>query len=264
MPLFVYSMLLGAFILGAVVGSFLNVCIYRVPAGESIVSPGSRCPHCGTPIRWYQNIPILSYLFLRGRCAACGKGISPRYALVEALTGVLFTLVLWYFAFSPATVIYWVFCAALVAITFIDLDHRIIPNSISLPGIPAGFACSFFIPWLTWQDSLLGIIVGGGSLWLVAFGYEKLTGVEGMGMGDVKLLAMIGAFLGWPAVLLVIFFGSVLGTLVGVPLMIAKRAGGKLAIPFGPFLAMGALVELFWGPALLDWYLGLFRISGGG
>jgi leader peptidase (prepilin peptidase)/N-methyltransferase len=246
-----------SFILGAVIGSFLNVCIYRIPAGESIVHPPSRCPACGSGIRWYQNIPILSYLFLRGRCTGCGVRISPRYPLVEALTGLLFALVLYRFGFQWVTPVYWLFAAALIVITFIDLDHQIIPDVISLPGIVVGFLCSFAVPWLTWTDSLLGILVGGGSLYLVAVGYELLTRKEGMGGGDIKLLAMIGAFLGWKAVLPIVFISSFMGTLVGVPVMLIKKADSRLAIPFGPFLAAAALFYLFWGPGLIRWYLGL-------
>lgn len=258
MPIEYYLLLGFAFVLGAVVGSFLNVCIYRIPAGESIVSPRSRCPSCGAPIRWYQNIPILSWIFLRGHCANCRVPISVRYALVEALTGLLFTLVLYYFGFHWATPVFWVFVALLVTITFIDLDHQIIPDVISLPGIVLGFGASFLLPWVSWGDSLLGILLGGGSLFLVAVGYEFLTKKEGMGGGDIKLLAMLGAFLGWKAVLPIVFISSLLGTLVGVPMMLAKGADGKLAIPFGPFLAGGAVIWLFWGELLVNWYLQRF------
>ncbi len=258
MPIIYYVVLGFAFVLGAIIGSFLNVCIYRIPAGESIVSPPSRCPKCGSGIRWFQNIPILSYLFLSGRCASCKVRIPVRYPLVEALTGGLFVLVLYYFGVSWATPIYWLFCAALVVITFIDLDHQIIPDVISLPGMIIGFLCSFAIPWISWMDSLLGLLVGGGSLYLVAVVYELLAKKEGMGGGDIKLLAMLGAFLGWKAVLPVIFVSSLLGSLVGVPVMLLKKADSKLAIPFGPFLAAGALIYLFWGNALIDWYLSFF------
>lgn len=258
MPIAYYLLLAFAFVLGAVVGSFLNVCIYRIPAGESIVSPRSRCPRCGTPIRWYQNIPILSWIFLRGRCASCQLRIPIRYALVEALTGLLFAMVLYSFGIHWATVVFWVFVSLLVTITFIDLDHQIIPDVISLPGIVLGFGASFLLPWVSWSDSLLGILLGGGSLFLVAVGYEFLTKKEGMGGGDIKLLAMLGAFLGWKAVLPIIFVSSLLGTLVGVPLMLIKGADGKLAIPFGPFLAGGAVIWLFWGELLAGWYLQRF------
>ena len=231
-----------AFCFGAIVGSFLNVCIYRIPEGKSIVSPPSSCPGCGAAIRWYQNIPILSWVLLGGRCAFCKKSISVRYPLVEALTGILFVLVLWYFGFSAATLIYWIFSAVLVVITFIDLDHQIIPDIVSLPGIPIGFVCSFFVPWISWFDSLLGILLGGGLLLLIAWLYEVLAKREGMGGGDIKLLAMLGAFLGWRAIFPIIFFASLAGTLVGVPLMLLRKKDSRLALPFGPFLALAALV----------------------
>jgi leader peptidase (prepilin peptidase)/N-methyltransferase len=246
------------FLFGTIIGSFLNVCIYRIPAGQSVISPASRCPKCGSAIRWYQNFPVISYLLLRGRCAGCKTKISLRYPLVEALTGLLFVWVWLAFGWQVATPLYWVFVAALVVITFIDLDHQIIPDVISLPGIVVGFLAALAIPWLPWLDSLLGILLGGGSLFLVAAVYQRLTGQEGMGGGDVKLLAMIGAFLGWKAVLPVIFLGSLAGSLVGVPLMLIKRSDGKLAIPFGPFLALGAVICLLWGRQLFDWYIGFF------
>lgn len=247
------------FCLGAIVGSFLNVCIYRIPAGLSIVSPRSRCPQCLTEIRWYQNIPMVSWLVLRGRCATCRTPIPVRYPFVEGLTGLLFALIFLRFGEHVVTPIFWLFAAALVVVTFIDLDHQIIPDVISLPGIPIGFLCACFIPFVGWRDSLLGILLGGGSLYLVAFGYEWLTKKEGMGGGDIKLLAMIGAFLGWKAVLPVIFLSSLAGTLVGVPLMVLRKADGKLAIPFGPFLAAGSLIWLLSAPELIRWYLSLLR-----
>ncbi len=253
----IISFLLAAFLLGAIIGSFLNVCIYRIPAGLSIIKPRSRCPQCLAPIRWYHNLPILSWLLLKGRCADCAAPVAIRYPLVEGLTGLLFALFFYRFGFHPVTLVFWLLCAALVTISFIDLDHQIIPDVISLPGIPIGFLCSFTVPWLTWQSSLLGILVGGGSLLAIALGYEFLTKKEGMGLGDVKLLAMLGAFLGLGAVFPIIFIGSVLGSLVGVPLMLVKKADRKLAIPFGPFLAGGALIYgyfiAFWDP-LMRWY----------
>jgi len=263
LPVQFYTVLGIAFVFGGCIGSFLNVCIYRIPAGKSIVSPPSSCPACGARIRWYQNIPILSWLFLGRKCAGCKVKISIRYPLIEALTGGLFMLVLWYFGLSWATPVYWVLTAALVTITFIDLDHQIIPDVISLPGIGVGFIASFLIPWLSWSDSLLGILVGGGSLYLVAWLYEMLTQREGMGGGDIKLLAMLGAFLGWKAIFPVIFLASLVGTLVGVPLMLLQKGDTKFAIPFGPFLASAALVYLFWGQALVHWYLTLLVPSAG-
>lgn len=244
------------FFVGACIGSFLNVCIYRIPAGLSIVRPASRCPKCGKAIRWWQNVPLASWLFLRGKCADCKARISIRYPLVEALTALLFVKVFTLFEIHPATLVFWTFVAALIVITFIDLDHQIIPDVISLPGIIIGFSTTALTP-LTWSNSLFGILLGGGSLWLVATGYELLTKNEGMGGGDIKLLAMIGAFLGWKAILPIIFISSCLGTIVGLPLMLWQRASGKLAIPFGPFLSAAALIWLFWGGALLRWYLNL-------
>jgi leader peptidase (prepilin peptidase)/N-methyltransferase len=245
-------------VLGAIVGSFLNVCIYRIPAGLSIVHPPSRCPHCEAPIRWYQNIPLLSWIVLRGRCAHCKTPVSYRYPLIEALCGGLYLLVALYFGLSWSTLVFWLFFSLLLVITFIDLDHQIIPNVISLPGIVVGFACSLFLLPLAWQDSALGVLLGGGFLWTVATGYRLLMGVEGMGMGDVKLLAMIGAFLGWQAVLPVVFLGSIVGTAVGVPYMLIKGEGGKLAIPFGPFLSLGAILYVFCWSQLFNWYVVTF------
>lgn len=248
-----------AFLLGAVVGSFLNVCICRLPEEKSIVTPPSACPRCGTGIRWYDNIPIISFLILRGRCRNCGEPISWRYPLVEALNGVL-TLLL--FIKSGPTLSFlalFLFTSSMVVITFIDLDHQIIPDSISLPGIVIGFIFSFFLPWNSWLNSLLGILLGGGSLLLVAWGYEKLTGKEGMGGGDIKLLAMMGAFFGWRSVLFIIFAASLVGSVIGVTAMVIKKSDGKLAIPFGPFLAFGAMLYIFFGRQLITWYFSIGR-----
>lgn len=244
-----------ALVLGAVIGSFLNVCIYRIPERLSIVHPASRCPKCGQAIRWYQNIPVISWLVLRGKCAGCKAPISIRYPLVEALTGLLFWQTFTTFGLHPATLVFWLFCAALVVITFIDLDHQIIPDVISLPGIPIGFLCSFLLPWISWSESLFGVLLGGGSLYLVAAGYELMTKKEGMGGGDIKLLAMIGAFLGWKAIFPIILISSLVGSLIGITLMLVKKADSRLAIPFGPFLALGAVIYLFCGQALVHWYL---------
>jgi leader peptidase (prepilin peptidase)/N-methyltransferase len=247
------------FLLGTVVGSFLNVCIWRIPAGKSIIFPASSCPDCKAPIRWHQNIPVISYLLLGRKCAACRAPISFRYPLVEILTGFLFAVIVYRFGVQYFTPVLWLLGAVLIVVTFIDIDHQIIPNLISLPGIGIGFLCSFIIPWVSWTASLLGILIGGGSLYLVAMAYEWLTKKEGMGGGDIKLLAMIGAFLGWKAILPIIFMSSLIGSAVGVPLMLLKKADGKLAIPFGPFLSLGTLVYLLWGPSLIRWYLSLFQ-----
>lgn len=246
-----------SFVLGAVVGSFLNVCIYRLPAEESVVSPPSRCPSCGKRIRPWDNIPILSWLLLRGKCRACGVNISARYPLVELLNGLLTLALFLKFGPTPTFLVLFVFCSALVAITFIDLDHQIIPDVISLPGIVIGFACSFVLPWLGWKSSLIGIVAGGGSLLLVAWLYELFTKKEGMGGGDIKLLAMMGAFLGWRAVPFILFASSLIGSVIGITVMLAQKKDSKLAIPFGPFLAAGAVLYIFFGKAIILWYLNL-------
>jgi len=247
--------LITAFIFGICIGSFLNVCIFRLPAGKSIVNPPSSCPECGTAIRFYDNLPVLSYFILRGRCRHCHTPIAFRYVLVELLGGLMALCV--YLRFGPGSegIVYYAFIAALIVIMFIDIDHRIIPDVISLPGIVLGFAASFLLPSLSWTDSLLGLLAGGGSLYAVAWGYELITGKEGMGGGDIKLLAMIGAFIGWKGVLLTIFMGSAIGTLVGLTDMVAKKKNMKMRIPFGPFLAIGAIIHLFWGNKLIAWYL---------
>ena len=247
--------LITAFIFGVCIGSFLNVCIFRLPAGKSIVHPPSSCPGCNAAIRFYDNIPVLSWFILRGQCRNCHTPIAFRYVMVELLGGFMAVCV--YFRFGPSVqgIIYFSFIAALLVITFIDIDYHIIPDVISLPGILLGFAASFFIPTLTWMDSLIGILAGGGSLYAVAWGYERITGKEGMGGGDIKLLGMIGAFIGWQGVLLTIFMGSAIGTLVGLIDMRVKKKNMKMRIPFGPFLALGAIIHLFLGNELIAWYL---------
>jgi leader peptidase (prepilin peptidase) / N-methyltransferase len=246
-----------AFIFGAVVGSFLNVCIYRLPNEESLVFPASHCPKCGYKITPYDNIPLLSYLLLGGRCRSCKVRISPRYPVVELVNGLLALLLFMKFGFSLTFPVLFIFCSALVVITFIDLEHRIIPDVISLPGIIIGFAVSFFLPWLGWQNSLIGILAGGGSLLLVAYGYQLIAKKEGMGGGDIKLLAMMGAFLGWIAVPFIIFTSSLVGSVVGIAMMLAQKKDSKFAIPFGPFLAFGAILYIFFGRQLIHWYLNL-------
>lgn len=244
-----------AFLFGAAVGSFLNVVIYRLPLGLSIVKPRSRCPACGRSISALENIPILSYLFLRGKCAGCGVGISPRYPLVEALTGALWAALWLRFGPTAQFAASLILVTMLVAMTFIDIDHKIIPDSMSLGSIPVGFAFSFFTP-VGWKASLLGIAVGGGVLFLVAEGYRLITKREGMGFGDVKLLAGLGAFLGWQAVPFIILVSSVVGAVVGIAAMKLSREDMKMEIPFGPFLALGAVLYVFRGPELIAWYMG--------
>ncbi len=245
------------FLFGAVVGSFLNVCIYRIPRAESIVFPASHCPECDYKIRAFDNIPVISYLLLRGKCRSCGARISWQYPAVEMLSALLTLGLFCKFHLSLTFFILYVFCMALVVITFIDLEHQIIPDSISLPGIIVGFASSFFLPWLSWQNSLIGIVAGGGSLLLVAYGYQLLTKKEGMGGGDIKLLAMMGAFLGWRSIPFIIFTSSLFGSVVGVSLMLARKKDSQLPIPFGPFLAFGAVLFIFYGRQLIHWYFAL-------
>jgi len=225
------------FAFGAIVGSFLNVCIVRLPEERSIVRPPSHCPGCRRDIAWYDNVPVLSYLVLRGRCRNCGIRISPLYPVVELLTGALAVALWMRLGLTLAFAGYFVFAAALVTITFIDLDHRIIPDVISLPGIVVGLAVSLVSPLVTPLDAVLGALIGGGILLAVAFGYQAIRGQEGMCGGDIKLLAMIGS-------------------LIGISIMLYQRADTKLAIPFGPFLAGGALVSLFFGDRILAFYFG--------
>ena len=249
-PLFV-------FVFGMLVGSFLNVCICRMPKGESVVFPPSHCPGCSYLIRWYDNIPLVSYLILRGKCRGCGVRISPQYPLVELINGVLSLFLFLHFGGTLVFATMFLFCSALVVITFIDIEHQIIPDEISLSGIVTGFALSFFLKEHSWLNSLIGILLGGGSLLLVASVYQRLTGKDGMGGGDIKLLAMMGAFLGWKAVPFIIFTSSLCGSLIGVTMMLFQKKDTKLAIPFGPYLAFGAVLYIFYGKPLIRWYLGL-------
>ncbi len=248
-----------SFIFGGLIGSFLNVCICRLPNEQSIVTPGSHCPHCKEHIRGYDNIPLISYLLLRGRCRRCRQAISIQYPLVEGITAVLSLLLFMRFGPSLSYVVYFSFAAALIVITVIDYHHQVIPDVISLPGIVVGFLASLVLPGHSFVSSLLGILLGGGSLFLVAAVYEWLFKREGMGGGDVKLLAMIGAFLGWKPVILTILLGSLIGSIVGITVMIWKGRNFKYAIPFGPFLSMGAMVSLVYGERIIRWYLFLNR-----
>lgn len=250
-----YIALTFTFAIGLCIGSFLNVVIYRLPAGKSVVKPGSACPNCGTPIRWYDNIPILSYLILQGKCRHCQKRISPRYILVEITSGLLSLALFFQYGLSWAYFFYFIFVAALIAIIFIDFDHQIIPDVITYPGIAVGFISSLILPNITYKDSLIGIILGGGVLYLIALAYLALAKREGMGGGDIKLLAMIGAFLGWKALPFTILSSALLGSVVGIIAMLKTGKGSKMAIPYGPFLSIGATLYLFWGKRIIQWYL---------
>lgn len=248
-----------AFLFGTVVGSFLNVCIWRIPREESIVFPPSHCPNCNYKIRWYDNIPLISYIILKGKCRGCGTNISLQYPLVELLNGLITLALFLRFGSTPPFFILFLFSSALVVVTFIDMEHQIIPDEISLSGIIIGFIASFFIQGHSWLNSLLGIILGGGSLLFVAYSYQWLTKKDGMGGGDIKLLAMIGAFLGWKAIPFIIFASSLIGSVIGITIMILQKKNSKLAIPFGPYLAFGAILYIFYGRQLIQWYLTLGR-----
>jgi leader peptidase (prepilin peptidase)/N-methyltransferase len=249
------------FTLGTIVGSFLNVCIHRIPQGKSIVSPSSHCPLCKTPIRFYDNIPLVSFICLKGRCRGCQAPISFRYPFVEFLMGLFSLLLLLRYGISTLYVIYFAFFASLTLVSFIDLPHRIIPDVISLPGIVIGLVISFLHPQMSIKDSLIGVLLGGGSLYLVASVYHVVTKREGMGGGDVKLLAMIGAFIGWKGVLFTILCSSLVGSVVGVTLMLFSSADSKYAVPFGPFLSLGAIIYVLWGEILISWYLGFLQAA---
>ncbi len=243
-----------SFLFGAAIGSFLNVVILRLPEKASIVFPASHCPSCKAPLAWYENVPIVSYVFLRGKCGHCKTSISLQYPVVELCMGLLSTAVIYKFGLTFSAAGYFLFCASLVAIIWIDIRHQIIPDSISLPGIVIGFLFSFIAPHLTWLDSLIGLVAGGGILYSIALLYYLLKKQQGMGGGDIKLLAMIGAFLGWQSLLFVIFTSSLIGTMVAVPIMLTEKKGVKTKIPFGPFLSIAALIYLFFDQQILYYF----------
>ncbi len=247
---------LAAFFLGAVIGSFLNVVILRLPQeGASVVFPASHCPQCRTPLSWYENIPLVSYLLLRGKCSHCGVAISLQYPVVELLTGLMAMAVLARFGLTPTAAVFFLFCAALITIIWIDIHHQIIPDLISLPGIGIGFLFSFVSSFIGWQDSLLGLLAGGGFFYLISLGYYLVRKQEGLGGGDIKLLAMLGAFLGWQSLLFIIFASSVTGSIAGLIAMRSQKKGGSTRIPFGPFLAVSGLAYLFFRPQINHLFL---------
>ena len=256
-----YGGVTGAILFGAIIGSFLNVCIHRLPLRESLLWPRSRCPRCAKTIAWYDNLPVLSYFWLRGRCRACRLRISWRYPLVEVLNAAGYGLIIWRFGFSASALMYLLLWSSLIVISFIDLDHMIIPDRITLPGIALGLvAGTLLLP--RWWDSVVGLLVGGGILYFMAWISPYLFGKEGMGGGDIKLLAMIGAFLGWKPAILTIFFGGLLGAVVGVTLMGVRVITREAYLPFGPFLSLGAGVAILYGQEILTWYGSL--LGGGG
>jgi leader peptidase (prepilin peptidase)/N-methyltransferase len=272
-------------ILGAVIGSFLNVVIHRVPREESIVLPSSRCPSCGAMIAFYDNVPVLSYVMLRGRCRSCKVHISARYPAVEALTALVWIAVAWRDGISFALPFDLIFVTAITALIFIDAEHMILPNAITYPGIAFALIARLGLPILMgtphfddlptllngplagtpiWAASLigalLGALAGGGSLWLMGWLWEKLRGVEAMGLGDVKMMFMVGAYLGWRLTILNIFLGVFSGSLIGIALMVRQgKRDMAMLLPFGVFLGIGAIAAVLFGSQIVDWYAGQFR-----
>ena len=252
-----YLPILAAAMFGLCIGSFLNVVIYRLPLGQSLASPPSRCRNCGYSLRWFDNIPVLSWLFLRGRCRKCGVSVSWQYPLVELITAALFVLVVWLTPMGPLVAARLVLVCILIALFGIDLEHQILPNVITLPGIMVGLLFSLFAPPGI-KDAVLGALLGGGILYAIAAGYYLWRREEGMGMGDVKMLAMLGAFLGWKAVIVTLVLASFSGAFVGIAMMATQRGGMKYALPFGTFLALGAVAAMFVGDPLITWYSRFF------
>ncbi|MBI5096615.1 MAG: prepilin peptidase, partial [Nitrospirae bacterium] len=240
------------FILGAVIGSFLNVCIYRLPLQQSIISPSSHCPHCHIPVKFYDNIPILSFLLLRGKCSSCGNPRSVQYMLVEILNAASYALILWRFGLSVESAIYAALFSSLLVASVIDLHHRIIPDVITIPGTIAGLLASAFILPGGIKGSVIGTLVGSGIFFIAA-----VASRGGMGGGDIKLIAMLGSFLGWINVIITIILSSFIGSLVGILMMIFLGKGRKYPIPFGPFLAVGGIISLFFHDEIVAWYLGM-------
>jgi leader peptidase (prepilin peptidase) / N-methyltransferase len=281
-PAFGYAL---AAVFGAVIGSFLNVVIYRVPLEESIVFPNSRCPSCGAVIAFYDNIPIISYVILRAKCRGCRQPISFRYPAVELLTALLFVAVAWHDGRSAALPFDLIFVSALVALMFIDAAHQILPDVITLPGIVFAVFARVAVPLLSglphfddlpslmhgsfsnlplWATSIIGAaigaLIGGGSLWLMGWTWEKLRNVEAMGLGDVKMMFMVGAYLGWRLTILTIFLSVLSGSVIGILLMMSEgRFDSKRLLPFGVFLGLGAILSLLFGSHVVEWYAGQFR-----
>ncbi len=281
-PVFGYVV---AGVFGAVIGSFLNVVIHRVPHEQSIVFPNSRCPSCGAAIAFYDNIPIVSYLVLGAKCRGCKEHISIRYPAVELLTAALFVAVAWHDGLSVALPFDLIFVSALLALVFIDAEHMILPNVITYPGIVFALVARIAIPYLSgtphfddipslsggalagmplWVVSIagaaIGALIGGGSLWLMGWTWEKLRGIEAMGLGDVKMMFMVGAYLGWRLTILTIFVGVLTGSVIGILLMARQgQRNMQMLLPFGVFLGLGAVAAMLFGHPLVDWYAGQFR-----
>ena len=242
------ALLIIAIVFGGIVGSFLNVVILRLPEEDaSVVFPASHCPKCLTPLRWFENIPLLSYCVLLGQCRTCKTHISLQYPIVELCMGLLSGALMYTFGPTLDFLAYFLFCASLLSVIFIDIQHQIIPDSISLPGIVLGVLFSLFSPQLGWTDSIIGVIAGGGVLYGIAWIYFILRKVDGMGGGDIKLLAMLGAWLGWQSLPFIIFTSSVVGSIIGIIALLLQGKESSTRIPFGPFLSISALLYLFFG-----------------
>ena len=246
--------------LGLSIGSFLNVCIHRIPRGGSVAHPPSACPNCGYRLRWFDNVPVLSYAALGGRCRSCRAPISLRYPIVELLTMTVFLLHLYLFGWTALMGVRLLFACALIVLFAIDLEHQLLPNVITLPGIVVGLVASLFVlPGI--RDAIIGTILGGGILWAIGAAYLRYSGQEGMGGGDVKMLAMIGAFLGWQQVLVTLVLSSVAGSIIGVLLISLRRGNMKYALPYGTFLALGALAASLAGQQIVEWYVNLYPVQ---
>jgi leader peptidase (prepilin peptidase)/N-methyltransferase len=244
-------------VVGLAFGSFLNVVIYRLPRRQSLVWPGSACPSCGKAIRWYDNVPLIGWVALGGRCRDCGVPISVRYPIVEAITAAAFLVCFWVIGPQWLLLSRLLFVAMLIALFAIDLEHQLLPDRITLPGIVVGLLLSIWLP-PGLRDALVGLVLGGGVLFVVGETYFRFRGIEGMGFGDVKMLAMVGAFLGWKLVIVTFVLSSFVGGLFAVVLLLSRRTTLTSALPFGTFLAMGAFIASLWGEWLMNWYLSLY------
>lgn len=257
----IFNLYSSAVLVGLIVGSFLNVCVYRLPRKESLLRPASHCPACGVPIRWYDNIPLVSFLLLMGRCRGCGSRVAWRYPAVEALTGLLFLLAVWRFGIGVRSVVLLVFLCALVVVTFVDLEHQIIPHAVTLPGIPLGLIGSLITLDPSPRDAAAGALIGAGLVYLFAVYAEVAFQRESIGGGDVNLLAMIGAFLGWRLMLVSFVFAIGASACLSLGLIATRVLTRKDQIPFGPFLALGAVVTLFASDQVIDWLLRLLQLN---
>ena len=246
-------MLLVVFLTGLMIGSFLNVIIYRLPLNKSIIFPSSHCPNCETKLKYYDLIPILSYISTKGKCKYCGEKISLQYPIVELLTALLFLLTFLKYGLNAEFIIMLIVISSLIIVSFIDLEHQIIPNEITFSLIPLGLVMSVFLNHISFINSLLGLVIPVGLLLLIAFIYKK-----GMGIGDVKLIGMIGVFVGWKYALISIFIGSLLGSIYGIFMMATDKMSRKTRIPFGPFISSGAVIMILWGDFLINWYINIF------